>query len=262
MSSTPGSLPALRTQPKAIFFTDFDGTITLQDSNDFLTDNLGFGTELRKKGNRETLEGTRTFRDTFQEMMDSVKTPFDVCVRTLLENVQLDPAFKEFHANVDVAKWCRANNVPIVVLSGGMQPIIRALLGHLVGEAEVRDMQIVSNDVQPQPGKDINEEGGWNIKYHDDSVFGHDKSLEIRPYAALPDRPIMFYAGDGVSDLSAAKETDLLFAKAGRDLVHYCEREKVPFTVFHDFSDIHKVVAAVVEGKTSIQDAATGRSLE
>jgi 2-hydroxy-3-keto-5-methylthiopentenyl-1-phosphate phosphatase len=26
----------------------------------------------------------------------------------------------------------------------------------------------------------------------------------------------MFYAGDGVSDLSAANETDLLFAKAGR----------------------------------------------
>jgi len=26
----------------------------------------------------------------------------------------------------------------------------------------------------------------------------------------------MFYAGDGISDLSAAKETDLLFAKAGK----------------------------------------------
>jgi hypothetical protein len=48
------------------------------------------------------------------------------------------------------------------------------------------------------------------------SDFGHDKSLEIKPYAALKDRPVMFYAGDGVSDLSAAKETDLLFAKAGR----------------------------------------------
>lgn len=208
--SLPGPLPAIRTQPKAIFFTDFDGTITLQDSNDFMTDNLGFGVELRKKGNRDTLEGRRAFRDTFQEMMDSVTTPFDVCVRTLLENVQLDPAFKEFHT------WCRANNVPIVVLSGGMQPIIRALLAHLVGEAEVQDMQIVSNDVQARPGKSINDEGGWDIKYHDDSGFGHDKSLEIRPYAALPERPIMFYAGDGVSDLSAAKETDLLFAKAGR----------------------------------------------
>jgi 2-hydroxy-3-keto-5-methylthiopentenyl-1-phosphate phosphatase len=49
------------------------------------------------------------------------------------------------------------------------------------------------------------------------SGFGHDKSLEIRPYSALPDeqRPTMFYAGDGVSDLSAAKETNLLFAKEG-----------------------------------------------
>lgn len=28
----------------------------------------------------------------------------------------------------------------------------------------------------------------------------------------------MFYAGDGVSDLSAAKETDLLFAKADKGL--------------------------------------------
>lgn len=52
--------------------------------------------------------------------------------------------------------------------------------------------------------------------------FGHDKSLTIRPYAEYfkqhPDeqRPTMFYAGDGVSDLSAARETDLLFAKKGR----------------------------------------------
>ena len=53
------------------------------------------------------------------------------------------------------------------------------------------------------------------------SGFGHDKSLEIRPYANLPaeERPTLFYAGDGVSDLSAAKETDLLFAKAGRGML-------------------------------------------
>lgn len=50
-----------------------------------------------------------------------------------------------------------------------------------------------------------------------DSHFGHDKSIALRQYSSLPDseRPTMFYAGDGVSDLSAAKETDLLFAKKG-----------------------------------------------
>ena len=78
-------------------------------------------------------------------------------------------------------------------------------------------MRIVSNGVAPREGKSINEEDGWRIVFRDDSHFGHDKSIEIRPYAALPDgvRPILFYAGDGTSDLSAAKETDLLFAKKG-----------------------------------------------
>jgi 2-hydroxy-3-keto-5-methylthiopentenyl-1-phosphate phosphatase len=49
------------------------------------------------------------------------------------------------------------------------------------------------------------------------SVFGHDKSLEIKPYVALSDqhRPLLLYAGDGVSDLPAASETHILFAKDG-----------------------------------------------
>lgn len=98
MAAPAHSLPALRTKPKAIFFTDFDGTITLQDSNDWMTDNLGFGVELRRQGNKEVLHHGRPFRDAFQEMLDSVTTPFDRCVELLLQNVQLDPAFKEFAA--------------------------------------------------------------------------------------------------------------------------------------------------------------------
>lgn len=94
------------------------------------------------------------------------------------------------------------------------------------------------------------------------SGFGHDKSIEIRKYSQLPEdqRPGILYAGDGVSDLSAAKEGDIMFAKTGRDLVLYCEREKVPFTTFNDFSDILSVVKNVVSGKISIKDAATGRA--
>lgn len=64
--------------------------------------------------------------------------------------------------------------------------------------------------------------------------FGHDKSRAIKPYAALPadHRPILVYCGDGVSDISAARETDLLFAKKGRDLVTHCLQENVPFYPF------------------------------
>lgn len=60
MTST--SLPYMKNSPKIIFFTDFDGTITLKDSNDYMTDNLGFGAEERAKHNKDVLDGKRTFR--------------------------------------------------------------------------------------------------------------------------------------------------------------------------------------------------------
>lgn len=90
------------------------------------------------------------------------------------------------------------------------------------------------------------------------SDFGHDKSLTLRPYAQLPEaeRPVMFYAGDGVSDLSAARESDLLFAKEGMDLVTFCARENVPFTTFKDWSSINAKVQEIVAGKQSVAEAA------
>ena len=153
--------------------------------------------------------------DTFQDMLDSIKTPFPECIKLLCENITLDPHFKDFF------QWARANKVPVIVLSSGMVPIIHALLVHLVG-SEADEIEIISNQVVDRPGTSRDKEGGWTIQFHDDSGFGHDKSLAIRPYAKYfaehpnEPRPTMFYAGDGVSDLSAARETDLLFAKKGR----------------------------------------------
>ncbi|KAK3059677.1 hypothetical protein LTS18_010290 [Coniosporium uncinatum] len=85
----------------------------------------------------------------------------------------------------------------------------------------------------------------------------------------------MFYAGDGVSDLSAARETDLLFAKKGKDLVTYCVKEEIPFTVFESWQTIFNktkdilyvpshpcfniriaLTALVSEGKTDVKEAA------
>ena len=158
---SPSTLPAMKTNPKFIFFSDFDGTITERDSNDFLTDNLGYGEKLRKQDNLDVLDDKISFRDAFRGMMDSVRTPYDQCIKTLCENITLDPYFKKFY------QWARENNVPVVVISSGMVPIIRALLVHLLGE-DGGDIQIVSNDVAPRDGKSINDEGGWQIVFYDD----------------------------------------------------------------------------------------------
>jgi 2-hydroxy-3-keto-5-methylthiopentenyl-1-phosphate phosphatase len=82
--------------------------------------------------------------------------------------------------------------------------------------------------------------------------------LEIKPYAQLPhdERPTLLYAGDGVSDLSAAAETDLLFAKKGNDLVTFCEREGMPFTTFEDWSSILATSKDILSGKVSVKKVA------
>jgi len=161
-SVDPPALPYLSTSPHFLFFTDFDGTITQQDSNDYLTDNLGFGPVLRKEGNADVLHGRRDFRGSFEEMMESVTVPFDECIAVLQRAITLDPHFREFY------HWAKDANVPVVVLSGGMRPIIQALLAHLLGEDDAGGIPIVSNDVEARGGKSMNEKGGWRLVFHDD----------------------------------------------------------------------------------------------
>lgn len=236
--------------PPAIVFTDWDGTVTLQDSNDYITDNLGMGHPKRMIINDKILDGTTTFRDGFREMLDSIHKPFSECIEYLLANIQLDPGFKSFY------EWCQAENIPVIVISSGMKPIISALLTNLIGEDAMKNIEIVSNDVEINP----NDESDWEIIYRDpESGFGHDKARSIKQYldshgyTSKDNTPVLFYCGDGVSDLSAAKETDLLFAKHGKDLIKYCIRESIPYTEFNDFQEILSKVQTIVKHNGDIQ---------
>lgn len=251
----------LDSKPKIIFFTDFDGTITLDDTNDYLTDKYGFGFAKRRQCNLDNLNGKNLLRDSFRDMIESIQLSLPECIPILRDKIRLDPHFAAFY------DWATAHHVPVIVLSSGMVPLIRAVFEHLLGKEKGSKIEIVANMPMPRPPlNDLNVKGGWTIQYHDDSHFGHDKSLAIKPYAQaiakMPrsEQPTLLFAGDGVSDLSAARETDLLFAKKGHDLVTYCEREGLPFTVFEDWGDIFQKTKDIYEGKTDVRKvAANGR---
>lgn len=239
-----GPLPfAERLKAKLILFSDFDGTITLQDSNDYMTDKLGFGEKERLVIDDKIFNGVLNFRDGFRIMLGSITSPFDECIKFLVDNVQLDPGFIAAH------KWCTENDIPVVIVSSGMVPVIKLLLNKLIGEKESENIDIIANDVK------ILDNGKWEIVYrHEDSGFGHDKSRSLTPYSSQSPRPIMFYCGDGVSDLSAARETDLLFAKRGKKLIKFCEREGIPYTQFDSFVDILEKIKLVVRGDNKVED--------
>ncbi|KAG8855325.1 hypothetical protein FRB96_007123 [Tulasnella sp. 330] len=237
--------PPLHANSPFVVLSDWDGTITTLDSNDY---NLGFGLQKRRAMNLEVLSGRMTFRDAFREMLESINTPFPECVEILKKNMTIDPGFKAFYA------WCKENNVPFVIISSGMEPLIRAVLNNLIGETDAKEIDVISNTVK------IEENGKWNIQYrHPESGYGHDKSQAIIPYRALPQKPTLFFFGDGVSDMSAVIHADLLFVKNDKpegqnDLAAYCIKEKIKHILFKDFTQALPIVSAVVRGEETIPD--------
>ncbi|KAG7531343.1 hypothetical protein FFLO_04404 [Filobasidium floriforme] len=202
--------------------------------------------------NKDVLSGKTTFRDSFAEMLQSVVAnghSFAECQEILRQNIVLDPGFKTFF------RWCRENGVPVIIVSSGMAPIIRAVLTNLISAEEASSINIIANDVE---FTDEGKEGKtWEIVYrHPESGYGHDKSKAILPYRDLAHKPTLFFCGDGVSDMSAAAHADLLFVKemanGDSDLATYCKEKDIPHVSFRDFNKVLEVVQTVVTGKSSV----------
>jgi 2-hydroxy-3-keto-5-methylthiopentenyl-1-phosphate phosphatase len=154
-----------------------------------------------------------------REQLESIKIGFDKCVKKAMGHIQLDKHFLDFY------NWATSVSMPIVVLSGGFIPLIEAALEQFT-EHELHGIEVVANSVAVRDGfKSINEHGGaWRVQFRDNSIYGNDKAQAIKPYAEHretmdeADKPILLFAGDGISDLGAAGHTDLLFAKQGEGI--------------------------------------------
>ncbi|THH17086.1 hypothetical protein EW146_g3658 [Bondarzewia mesenterica] len=234
-------------------FTCRDGTITTHDTNDFMIDNMGYGQARRRAENVKILDGSTTFRDAFRGMLESIVEnghSFDYCKQVLKENIVLDSGFKEFY------QYCKSNDIPFVIVSSGMKPLIQAILANLVGEEDAAEIEIISNEAI------IKEDGSWHIHYrHPSSGFGHDKSQAIIPYRELENPPTLFFFGDGVSDMSAAKHADVLFVKlkpdGDSDLAKFVVAENIPHVTFTDFSKALGVVHSIVSGEKTKEEVLT-----
>lgn len=244
--------PPIHKDKKFVVLSDWDGTITTYDSNDYMTDNLGFGKELRRQGNLDILSGKTNFRDAFRGMLESVaeKHTFEECQDELKKNIKLDPGFNEFY------RWCADHDIPVTIVSSGMAPLIRAVLSNLIGEEDAKNIEIISNDVKLDPGGKYK----WHIQYrHPSSEYGHDKSRAILPYSDLPSPPTIFFFGDGVSDMSAAKHADVLFVKvkpdSDNDLATYCTQQGIKHIRFKAFHDALGLVQQIVEGLKTVEEA-------
>jgi len=102
---------------------------------------------------------------------------------------------------------------------------------------------------------EISESGeSWKPIWRHDTELGHDKALSITEARAQANLeaddgtiPLIVFIGDGVSDLPAAREADVLFARRGLRLEEYCIENKIPYLGFDTFADIKKEIEKLRE---------------
>ncbi|KAK9707601.1 hypothetical protein K7432_010062 [Basidiobolus ranarum] len=206
-------------------FSDFDGTITREDSLTLLI-NKCMGAEVREKVDEAIKQGTINFRDGMIRQFEGINVSWEEASSFLKEITRADPHFKGF------VEYCDSENIPLTVVSCGIAPLIRNFLITFLGVELSNKIQVEANGVKIV-------DNHWIPVYHDDSDFGHDKSLTMRRVKeTLETKPTLVFLGDGLSDISAAREADILFAKKGCDLEAWCIKEGVKYIPFEDFSQV------------------------
>ena len=208
-----------------------------------LFDNFGCGVEKRKHLAHQMESGERTFREVSDDLYASLDVPFENGFEVMKTSLTIDPDFRDFH------EFCVNNNIPFNVISAGLKPVLRRVLDHFIGEEMSKHIDIVANDLK------IADDGStWEAIWRHDNALGHDKKQSMEEYKGLARLesdngtiPLIVFIGDGLSDLPAAREADVLFARRGLKLEQYCIENEIKHIPFDTFAEIHKEVIKIAK---------------
>ncbi|MFC1551080.1 MtnX-like HAD-IB family phosphatase [Candidatus Latescibacterota bacterium] len=205
-------------------FVDFDGTVTEKDVGDGI-----FSKFMRKASTDEHLhewliEEWKAGRISSEECLTEECANIIVSeeeFRTELDAYTLTPGFAE------TSEYCVNNNIPILILSDGLDYYIM----YLLGKYGLGHIPFLSNHM-------YFENGGVEIDFpyigKGCGRCGNCKRSHIK--ARSGDGDCVIYVGDGYSDRFAIKDSDVVFARA--DLAEYCMNNDHDFLPFKDFYSI------------------------
>lgn len=213
-------------------FTDFDGTIAVDDIGDALF--LRFGDIGVCSENFDAYRSGRI--DARQCWTNGFATIPPMSQRSITEFAlghAIDPGFRPF---VD---YCSERSIPVTVLSDGFDAYIDPVLAR----EGLSTLPRFTNSIRFT-------DGGAMVP-----VFPHTDAECTRCanckrnhlVTRSTDDQVIVYIGDGISDRCPVQYADLVFAKDS--LVAYCEARNITFHRFHDFSDVLSRFRTIVETK-------------
>ena len=206
-------------------FSDFDGTISLNDVGDAMFER--FGGETCK-------EIVRQYRDATMSAVECFKRECDACgtiqvddLNRFLDEQGIDRSF------VDFVQFCREENVAFCIVSDGMDYYIKRILER----SGVGDIPYFANVLQLVPVDSTDRVRLIPSFPYRDEVCDRCACCKRNHLLTMSaDDDIIIYIGEGYSDRCPARYADIVFAKD--DLLRYCRDENISFYEFDIFSDI------------------------
>ena len=227
MKSTAGD--SVNSSPRPAVLTDFDDTAAVQNVAEMLL--LEFGGPTWQDVRRRFRDGQLTLNQYQEITFRDIQAEPRVMQDYVKKNASLRPYFKEMWG------YCRENQVPLAVVSQGLDFYIEALL-----EKEGCGAVPVHAVNTRFDAQGINYEYRYTVpgKEH----LGNSKGVVVDSYR---DRGhYIVYVGDGMSDFEAAARADLVFAH--RVLADECQRQEIPFRPFTDFGGVLQAVKELAGG--------------
>ena len=206
---------------KKVIQCDFDGTLTIGEVSRLLLEEFAEGdwqsfTEQYKEG-KISVQACNIIQFAMVKCDEKTITDF----LTNSGRVEIRPGLKELF------KYCTEKALDIVIVSNGLKLYIDTILRNLCIE-----------HVEVYAAESRFETDGIELTYldpHGSSIEDgfkefYSKSLKDNRY------DVMYYVGNGASDIYPARHADHIFAIDG--LLEQCRREKLVYTPFNDLYDV------------------------
>ena len=204
---------------KTSILCDFDGTITTTDTCVHVLSHFADGDW--NTYDDKLHEGKIELEECMRLQFQMVKTHRREILRHLQEIVSFRDGFIDF---VDI---CLKNNFSFIVISGGLDFVIR----HFLSLQGLGSVEVISGKTSI---RDNGIEFEFPKKRFDDSA--DFKADFVRYQKKLGFKVV--YIGDGLSDFQAVREADVVFVVKGSRLADWCREQNIAHIEFTSFGEI------------------------
>jgi 2-hydroxy-3-keto-5-methylthiopentenyl-1-phosphate phosphatase len=206
-------------------FTDFDGTVALQDVTDAVLQRFASPEweKIEEAWRTGEIDAAACMRAQIA-LIEAHPAQLD----GFLDQIEVDPGFPRF------VTWCSERDIPLTIVSDGVDHFAQRILErHGLGHLPVFSNRLVYGS------------GRYALRHPwrastCRSRAGVCKCLITAEAVPGDADDLLVYVGDGRSDRCVSGDADVLFAK--RDLAAHCRSQHVPYFPFETFDDVREML--------------------